>query len=158
MKRTKKFNQEWAEAIALLPASLQQSLTDAICAYQNDGISPQGLDPLAQALFIVIKPTIDARAKRSAYQKARRERLNVRKNRSDDKVVESSPVEIPMPVKEVKVSSNVDADLPSPKQSGGEMRRGVPSVPKPTNRFLRQVQQARQSRASVNASRRRYIP
>lgn len=72
MKHTKKFNKEWAEAIALLPGEIQASLTAAIVLYQFEGIEPHGLNPIAQALFIVIKPTIDLRAHRAEYQRLRR--------------------------------------------------------------------------------------
>lgn len=74
MKHTKKFNSEWSEAIALLPSEIQASLTSAIIMYQFTGAEPQGLDPIAQAMFIVIRPTIDLRARRAEYQRMRRNR------------------------------------------------------------------------------------
>lgn len=143
MKRTKKFNQEWADAIALLPQNLQQSLTDAIRSYQNEGIEPEGLHPIAQALFIVIKPTIDARARRCAYQKARR-------NRSSISSCKSVEIPIPSPTP-VAVSASV-ASVTIPSEMKPIISDGTPPAatipvqekrPLSGNRFLRQVERER---------------
>ncbi len=135
MKRTKKFNQEWAEAIALLPQNLQQSITEAIRSYQNDGIVPTGLHPVAQALFIVIKPTIDTRARRSAYQKERRQRRNT----SCIRVAQHKPVVIPETPKAAEPQPPVL--LPEPIKDTIAEKRLAP--PRQSNRFLRQVENAR---------------
>ncbi len=147
MKRTKKFNQEWAEAIALLPSNLQESITEAIRSYQNDGIVPVGLHPLAQALFIVICPTIDARARRSAYQKERRLRRNTSCLRPAKPKAVKATSEIPKaklpeaprcaepePARHQSPESpkNADAEPPS-----------LQAPPRQPNRFLRQVEKAR---------------
>lgn len=144
MKRTKKFNQEWAEAIALLPQNLQQSITEAIRSYQNDGILPTGLHPVAQALFIVIKPTIDIRTRRSAYQKERRQRRNT----SCVSIAEHKPVVIPEapkaaePQDAVPLSESLKDTVDSQplKDTCGEKRS---AMPRQSNRFLRQVEKAR---------------
>ena len=152
MKRTKKFNQEWADAIALLPGNLQQSLTDAIRTYQSEGVEPKGLHPIAEALFIVIKPTIDARARRSAYQKERR----LRKALSAPTPASASVEEQPQaPVKEQRITPVGITQAPpvqrppvedwKPSDGGIPIPRiGVPtSVKRNSNRFLRQVERAR---------------
>lgn len=133
MKRTKKFNQEWADAIALMPSAIQQSITKAISDYQNYGIVPEGLHPLAEALFIVIKPTIDARARRSAYQKARRQRLNASKAQPKTESAVKLPDEQPVIIREDAPACGTSPVVPSA-NSG--------------TRFLRQVQRARQSRTA----------
>lgn len=132
MKRTKKFNQEWAEAIALMPYNLQASIKDAIRNYQNDGIVPVGLHPLAQALFIVIKPTIDARARRAAYQKERRQRSRTScLHPSEQKIAETS--------KPVSPAAKENPELPGTVVE----EKKVTSLPRQSNRFLRQVERAR---------------
>lgn len=138
MKRTKKFNKEWAEAIALLPVNQQQSLIAAIRTYQNEGIEPQGLHPIAQAVFIVIKPTIDARARRCAYQKERRKRLKPSVPKSTKPKATASPVTAEPPKKEEKPINEILTDTIPGKQP--------PRPLSSSNRFLRQVEKARQSR------------
>lgn len=133
MKRTKKFNQEWAEAIALLPRNLQQSLTDAIRSYQNEGIEPEGLHPIAQALFIVIRPTIDARARRCAYQKERRNRSCLSRKKISESVVLSTGESSPL--------ISLQPDLRS--QPDGDTDKPVPLYSNPAGRFMKQVEKAR---------------
>ena len=72
MKRTPKFDKAWSESIAMLPAELQQPLTDAIREYQKTGAGPAGLHPIAQCVFNLLKPVIDRRAKAASYQRRRR--------------------------------------------------------------------------------------
>ncbi len=135
MKRTKKFNQEWSEAIALLPADLQQSLNDAIRCYQNEGIEPKSLHPVAQALFIVIKPTIDARARRSAYQKERRQRMNrscLRPTETIKPQENIAPKETPTPKPQPSVQAKEPRIQTAPDKS-----------PSSGNRFLREVNRAK---------------
>lgn len=133
MKRTKKFNQEWAEAIALLPQNLQQSLTTAIRSYQNEGMEPEGLHPIAQALFIVIRPTIDARARRCAYQKERRNRSCLSRKKMSEPVV----------LNRVEASSiiNLSSDLHSKEE--GVSDKPVPLYSNPAGRFMKQMEKAR---------------
>ena len=73
MKRTPKFDKAWSESIAMLPAELQQPLTDAIKEYQTTGTEPTYLAPIAQCVFNLLKPIIDRRAKSASYQRRRRE-------------------------------------------------------------------------------------
>ena len=71
MKRTLKFDEEWKAAIAMLPQKMQQQLTEAIIRYQQTGEETQ-LPPVAAALFMVIKCTVDRRATIAARQRERR--------------------------------------------------------------------------------------
>lgn len=134
MKRTKKFDQEWAQAIALLPTNIQQPLTQAIRCYQNEGVEPKDLHPVAQALFIVIKPTIDVRARRCAYQKQRRQRIN-RSCLQQSAAPELQKTSEPQPLK-----------LKS--QEAPVIETSTPAIitdkrPSPANRFLRDVNKAK---------------
>lgn len=145
MKRTKKFNQEWAEAIALMPYNLQASIRDAIRNYQHNGVVPEGLHPLAQALFIVIKPTIDARARRAAYQKERRQRCKVSCLRTPEpEAAETANPTEPMLLK----SSEVPENVPEEKR--------MSSSPRQPNRFLRQVERARGKTRHVHSPSRHH--
>ena len=71
MKRTLKFDNEWKQAISLIPRNLQQKLTDAVILYQQTGELTE-LPPVAQAIFLLIKSTVDRRAAASARQRERR--------------------------------------------------------------------------------------
>lgn len=73
MKRTFKFDTEWKAAISLLPQKIQQQLTEAIIRYQQTGEESK-LPPVAAALFMVIKITVDRRAAVAAKQRERRNR------------------------------------------------------------------------------------
>lgn len=148
MKRTKKFNQEWAQAIALMPYNLQQSITDAIRSYQNDGVMPVGLHPVVEALFIVIKPTIDARARRSAYQKERRKRLNRSCLRPTPQEV-SKPQEAPKPAPADALplhEAPATAAVEKPKEKAAPLK---------SNNFLRQIEKARERQSGQKKEERR---
>ena len=73
MKRTFKFDEEWKAAISLLPQKMQQQLTEAIIRYQQTSEDSK-LPPVAAALFMVIKCTVDRRAAVAARQRERRNR------------------------------------------------------------------------------------
>ncbi len=73
MKRTFKFDGEWKAAIDMLPQKMQQQLTGAIIRYQQTGEESK-LPPVASALFMVIKCTVDRRAAVAARQRERRNR------------------------------------------------------------------------------------
>ena len=73
MKRTFKFDEEWKAAIGMLPQKMQQQLTEAIIRYQQTGEESK-LPPVAAALFMVIKCTVDRRAAVAARQRERRNR------------------------------------------------------------------------------------
>ena len=73
MKRTFKFDEEWKAAIGMLPQKTQRQLTEAIIRYQQTGEESK-LPPVAAALFMVIKCTVDRRAAVAARQRERRNR------------------------------------------------------------------------------------
>lgn len=71
----KKFDQEWREAIAVLPAHEGEALIAVILDYQTGASVPESFSsPLARALFMLIKPVIDRRARMAAARRRQRER------------------------------------------------------------------------------------
>ena len=78
MKRTFKFDEEWKAAIGMLPQKTQRQLTEAIIRYQQTGEESK-LPPVAAALFMVIKCTVDRRAAVAARQRERRNRNSAAK-------------------------------------------------------------------------------
>lgn len=71
MKKTLKFDMEWMEAIMLLPEEMQSLLIGAIVKYQYSGEITE-LPPIAMALFLVIKATVDRRAASARRSRERR--------------------------------------------------------------------------------------
>lgn len=150
MKHTKKFNKEWAEAIALLPGEIQASLTAAIVLYQFEGIEPHGLNPIAQALFIVIKPTIDLRAHRAEYQRLRRKQrkgimntapaIKLDRQKSGNHISAKAPAQKSMPA----TSSSAPSKSVEPSIAVTQPKNTPPvaSTNRP-NSFLRDVNKAR---------------
>ncbi len=167
MRHTRKFNEEWTEAIALLPEGTKESLTAAIVLYQHMGIEPENLDPIARALFIVIKPTIDARKHRAEYQRARRKRLKGIKN-SAPAIKPKTAKSIPTPAK-TKTQTKVEAKTTVKTQKKAEVKTSAPTEisapPKPQaaavqpapvkgSAFLRDVNKAR----TLHAANRKHHP
>lgn len=54
------FRSSWFEAISTQPDNVRLSLIDAICRYAINGELPEGLDPVAQVAFTLIRAEIDA--------------------------------------------------------------------------------------------------
>ena len=78
MKRTLKFDNEWKQAISLLPKNMQKKLTDAVILYQQTGELTE-LPPIARAIFLLIKSTVDRRAASAARQRERRMKASAAK-------------------------------------------------------------------------------
>ena len=60
------FSRTFWEAISPLPKTVQVEAIMALCAYALDGVEPDGLSPMAAALFMLVRPSLDASAKMSA--------------------------------------------------------------------------------------------
>ena len=58
------FYRSFFEAISTLPPEMQAEIYPAIVAYALDGTPPQALSPLANSIFKLVKPFIDANNKR----------------------------------------------------------------------------------------------
>ena len=61
MEKRKQFTfyRSYYEALALLPEPLQLDALKAVINYALDGLSPEDLDPLQKAIFILVQPTLD---------------------------------------------------------------------------------------------------
>lgn len=68
------FSRTFWEAISPLPKTVQVEAVMAMCSYALDDIEPDGLSPMASALFLLVRPSLDASAKMSAGGKKRAKR------------------------------------------------------------------------------------
>lgn len=68
------FSRTFWEAISPLPKTVQVEAIMALCAYALDDVEPDGLSPMAAALFMLVRPSLDASAKMSAGGKKRAKR------------------------------------------------------------------------------------
>jgi hypothetical protein len=68
------FSRTFWEAISPLPKTVQVEAIMAMCAYALDDVEPDGLSPMAAALFMLVRPSLDASAKMSAGGKKRAKR------------------------------------------------------------------------------------
>lgn len=68
------FHRTFWEAISPLPKTVQVEAIMAMCAYALDDVEPDGLSPMAAALFLLVRPSLDASAKMSAGGKKRAKR------------------------------------------------------------------------------------
>lgn len=59
--RLPRFDREWKEMIALLPADRQKAMEEAIRKYQADGTLPTGLDGAETMAFMLVKKIVDRR-------------------------------------------------------------------------------------------------
>lgn len=68
------FSRTFWEAISPLPKTVQVEAIMALCAYALDDVEPDGLSPMAAALFLLVRPSLDVAAKMSAGGKKRAKR------------------------------------------------------------------------------------
>lgn len=68
------FSRTFWEAISPLPKTVQVEAIMALCAYALGDVEPDGLSPMAAALFMLVRPSLDASAKMSAGGKKRAKR------------------------------------------------------------------------------------
>lgn len=68
------FSRTFWEAISPLPKTVQVEAIMALCAYALDDVEPDGLSPMAAALFMLVRPSLDASAKMSVGGKKRAKR------------------------------------------------------------------------------------
>lgn len=60
------FSRTFWEAISPLPKTVQVESIMAMCAYALDDVEPDDLSPMASALFMLVRPSLDIAAKMSA--------------------------------------------------------------------------------------------
>ena len=64
MKDSFVFYKSFYDAIKKIPEEYQLELYNAILSYSLEGLEPSNLSPIAEAMFILIKPNIDSSQKR----------------------------------------------------------------------------------------------
>ena len=53
------FSRTFWEAISPLPKTVQVEAIMAMCSYALDDIEPDGLSPMAAALFLLVRPSLE---------------------------------------------------------------------------------------------------
>lgn len=86
------FSRTFWEAISPLPKTVQVETVMAMCSYALDDIEPDGLSPMAAALFMLVRPSLDASAKMSAGGKKRAKRPQPA---AEDPALQAEPREEP---------------------------------------------------------------
>lgn len=88
------FSRTFWEAISPLPKTVQVEAIMAMCAYALDDVEPDGLSPMAAALFMLVRPSLDVAAKMSAGGKKRAKRPQPA---AQDPAPQAEPREEPAP-------------------------------------------------------------
>lgn len=88
------FSRTFWEAISPLPKTVQVEAIMALCAYALDDVEPDGLSPMASAMFLLVRPSLDASAKMSAGGKKRAKRPQPA---AEDPAPQAEPREEPAP-------------------------------------------------------------
>ena len=104
------FSRTFWEAISPLPKTVQVEAIMALCAYALDDIEPDGLSPMASALFLLVRPSLDASAKMSAGGKKRAKRPQPA---AEDPAPQAEPQEEPAQ-EEVPSEKKAPAKPPAP--------------------------------------------
>lgn len=104
------FPRTFWEAISPLPKTVQVEAIMALCAYALDDVEPDGLSPMAAALFMLVRPSLDASAKMSAGGKKRAKRPQPA---AEDPAPQAEPREEPAP-EEAPSEKKAPAKPPAP--------------------------------------------
>ena len=104
------FSRTFWEAISPLPKTVQVEAIMALCAYALDDVEPDGLSPMAAALFLLVRPSLDASAKMSAGGKQRAKRPQPA---AEDPAPQAEPREEPAP-EEAPSEKKAPAKPPAP--------------------------------------------
>jgi hypothetical protein len=104
------FSRTFWEAISPLPKTVQVEAIMALCAYALDDVEPDGLSPMAAALFLLVRPSLDASAKMSAGGKKRAKRPQPA---AEDPAPQAEPREEPAP-EEAPSEKKAPAKPPAP--------------------------------------------
>ena len=98
------FYRSFAEAVKELPAEEYKAVMVAIADYALDGITPEGLSPVCKAIFILVKPQIDANnAKRESGRKG-----GLKQIEANDKQTEANTKQNKANVKQTEANVNVN--------------------------------------------------
>lgn len=104
------FSRTFWEAISPLPKTVQVEAIMALCAYALDDVEPDGLSPMAAALFLLVRPSLDASAKMSSGGKKRAKRPQPA---AEDPAPQAEPREEPAP-EEAPSEKKAPAKPPAP--------------------------------------------
>lgn len=104
------FSRTFWEAISPLPKTVQVETVMAMCSYALDDVEPDGLSPMAAALFMLVRPSLDASAKMSAGGKKRAKRPQPA---AEDPAPQAEPREEPAP-EEAPSEKKAPAKPPAP--------------------------------------------
>lgn len=104
------FSRTFWEAISPLPKTVQVEAIMALCAYALDDVEPDGLSPMAAALFLLVRPSLDVAAKMSAGGKKRAKRPQPA---AEDPAPQAEPREEPAP-EEAPSEKKAPAKPPAP--------------------------------------------
>lgn len=104
------FSRTFWEAISPLPKTVQVEAIMALCAYALDDVEPDGLSPMAAALFLLVRPSLDVDAKMSAGGKKRAKRPQPA---AEDPAPQAEPREEPAP-EEAPSEKKAPAKPPAP--------------------------------------------
>lgn len=104
------FSRTFWEAISPLPKTVQVETVMAMCSYALDDVEPDGLSPMAAALFLLVRPSLDASAKMSAGGKKRAKRPQPA---AEDPAPQAEPREEPAP-EEAPSEKKAPAKPPAP--------------------------------------------
>lgn len=98
------FYRSFAEAVKELPAEEYKAVMVAIADYALDGITPECLSPVCKAIFILVKPQIDANnAKRESGRKG-----GLKQIEANDKQIEANTKQNKANVKQTEANVNVN--------------------------------------------------
>lgn len=150
----KKFDVEWKHAIdAVLDEDDAATLTAVIRDYQYNNIEPSRFEsPVAEALFVVIKPVIDRRARAAASQRRHRERMR-------RKAMPEAVTEICEPVSAAGSDSSMELlreeirEMSAVVEQSIEPDTKLPEGEKPLSRSERRKERRRRKRERIKARR-----
>lgn len=103
------FSRTFWEAISPLPKTVQVEAIMAMAAYALDDVEPDGLSPMAAALFLLVRPSLDASAKMSAGSKKRAQK---RKSQAPEAPATEEPTPQEAPKQEPATEDPAPAEEP----------------------------------------------
>ena len=132
------FSRTFWEAISPLPKTVQVEAIMALCAYALDDVEPDGLSPMAAALFLLVRPSLDVAAKMSAGGKKRAKRPQPA---AEDPAPQAEPREEPAP-EEAPSEKKAPAKPPAPPKKARAPYGGVKLTDAEYERLCRDLGEA----------------
>lgn len=126
------FYRSFAEALKEIPAEQFKDIVMALSSYALDGVEPDNLEAVSKALFTLMKPQIDANAKRreagrkGGEANAKQIEANQKQNEAKDKVKDKEKVKEKAKEKEKDIAPEVAvATLDAPDEVKQRMQEFV---------------------------------